>query len=34
MNVSQAVEYHIQYHRVNSKKKYRQNLRVRSVSLF
>ncbi len=26
MKVSQAVDFHLQYHRANSKKKYRQNL--------
>ncbi len=28
MNVSQAIEYHLHYHRTNSKKKYRQDLSV------
>ncbi len=26
MTVSQAVDFHLQYHRANSKEKYRQNL--------
>ena len=29
MKVSQAVDFHLQYHRANSKKKYRQNMWVR-----
>ena len=33
MKVSQAVDFHLQYHRANSKKKYRQNLRVRPFPL-
>jgi hypothetical protein len=33
MKVSQAVDFHLQYHKANSKKKYRQNLCVRPISL-
>ena len=32
MKVSQAVEFHLQYHQANSKKKYRQDLCVRPQS--
>jgi len=34
MKVSQAVDFHLQYHRANSKKKYGQNLWVCSSPLY